>query len=62
MNDEIMIPDSTVLQDIRYIFHYGISETLTDVLGDVEPITEAPCLEPIDNDPTINALLAAANL
>lgn len=62
MNDEIMVPGSTALQEIHHTFHYGMAETATDALGDVEPITEAPCLEPIDDDPTINALLAAKNL
>jgi hypothetical protein len=63
----VMVPDSTMLREIHHVFHYGVAETVTELFPDewdgvTGPINEAPCLEPIDNDPTINALLAAEDL
>ena len=63
----VMVPGSTVLRDVHHAFHFGMGETVSDLFGDdwdgvTGPINEAPCLDPIDNDPTINALLDAANL
>lgn len=63
----IMVPDRTILREIHRTFHYGPGETVLDLFGhewdsEIEPVIETPCLEPIDNDPTINALLAAENL
>lgn len=63
----IMVPDSTMLREVSYAFHYGGADTVSAMFdenwdGVTGPINEAPCLEPIDNDPAINALLAAANL
>ena len=63
----IMVPNSTALRDVYHTFHYAVSETVHELFGDewdgvTGPINEAPCLEPIDNDPTINALLTACNL
>lgn len=63
----IMVPDSTVLRDVHHTFHYAVSDTVSDLFEDgwdgvTGPINEALCLEPIDNDQTINDLLDAANL
>ena len=62
-----MVPDNTALREVHHAFHYGTSDTVSALFGDdwdgvTGPINEAPCLEPIDNDPAINSLLAAANL
>lgn len=63
----VMVPDSTMLREVHHVFHYGAADTVSELFGDewdgvTGPINEAPCLEPIDNDPIINALLTAANL
>ncbi len=63
----VMVPASTVLREVHYAFHYGVADTVGELFGEdwdgvTGPINEAPCLEAIDNDPTINALLTAANL
>ncbi len=63
----IMIPGRTILREVHHTFHYGMGETVTELFGDewdgeTGPINEAPCLEAIDNDPAINALLAVENL
>ncbi len=58
----VPVPDSTVLRDLHSAFGANTGETVTDLFGDTGPLNEAPCLEPIDDDPTINALLAARNL
>lgn len=63
----VMVPASTALKEVHHAFHYGSPDSLSELFGDewdgeTGPISEAPCLEPIDNDPTINALLAAENL
>ncbi len=59
----VMVPDSTVLREIHHTFHYGVAETVIEKFADIGSLRDAaPCLEPIDDDPTINALLAAENL
>jgi hypothetical protein len=63
----VPVPDMTVLRELRTTFHYAGADTVSALFGDdwdgvTGPINEAPCLEPIDNDPTINALLAARDL
>lgn len=58
----VMVPESTALREIYHAFHYGVPETVSDLFGDIGPLNPAPCLEAIDDDPTINALLAAQNL
>lgn len=58
----VMVPDSVVLREFHNAFHYMGPLSVTELFGDIGPLNEAPCLEPIDDDPTINALLAAANL
>ncbi len=58
----VMVPDSVMLRDVHHAFHYGELVTVSELFGDVGPLTGAPCLEAIDDDPTINALLAAANI
>jgi hypothetical protein len=58
----IMIPDSTALQEVHHMFYYHVAETVSELFGDVGPLNIATCLEPIDDDPTINTLLTAANL
>lgn len=63
----VMVPDGTLLREAHHVFHYGVADTVSALFGEewdgvTGPINEAPCLEAIDNDPTINALLAAANL
>lgn len=63
----VMVPDSTMLREVSRAFHYGGADKVSDLFDDdwdgvTGPINEAPCLEPIDNDPAINALLTAANL
>lgn len=65
--NDIMVPGSTVLREVSRAFHYGGADTVSAMFdenwdGVTGPINEAPCLEPIDNDPTINALLTAVNL
>ncbi len=65
--DGVMVPDRTILREIHRTFHYAVGETVIDLFGhdwdcEIEPVIDTPCLEPIDNDPTINALLASANL
>ena len=66
-NSGVMVPDSVVLREVHNAFHYGLSETVAELFGDewdgeTGPINAAPCLEDIDDDPTINSLLAAQNL
>lgn len=63
----VMVPDSTVLREVYHTLHYGVADTVSDLFGDdwdgvTGPLNEAPCLDPIDNDPAINALLDAENL
>lgn len=58
----VMVPDSTVLRDVYHAFHYGVAETVTELFGDTGPLNEASCLEAIDDDPTIETLLAAYGL
>ena len=59
----IMVPGSTMLREIYHVFHYGVIETVIEGFADIGSLRDAaPCLEPIDNDQTINALLAAENL
>lgn len=59
----VMIPDSAVLQKIYHALHSGASETVIERFEDIGSLRDAaPCLEPIDDDPSINALLAAENL
>ncbi len=63
----VMVPDSVLLQEVHHVLHYGVADTVGELFGEewdgvTGPINEAPCLEAIDNDPTINALLTAANL
>ena len=59
--NDIMVPDSTLLRETYHACHFGVAETVTEILGEYGPLNAKPCLEAIDNDPTINALLAAAN-
>ena len=54
-------------RDLRHVLHHSVTDTVSDLFGDdwdgvTGPVNGAPCLEPIDNDPTINDLLAAENL
>ena len=63
----VMVPAGTALQEIYHVFHYGITDTVSELFSDewdgiTEPINKAPCLEPIDDDPIINTLLTAENL
>jgi len=58
----VMVPNGTALRDVYYALHYNEADTVRELFGDVGPLNEAPCLEAIDDDPTINALLAAADL
>ncbi len=59
----VMIPDSMMLREVYHAFHHGISETVIERFEDIGSLRHAaPCLEPIDNDPAINALLTAENL
>ena len=59
----VMTPNSTMLREIYHTFHYGVVETVIEGFADIGSLRDAaPCLEPIDDDPTINALLAAENL
>lgn len=63
----VMVPASTLWREVHHAFHYGVTDTVGELFGEdwdgvTGPINEAPCLEAIDNDPTINALLTAANL
>lgn len=63
----VMVPGSTVLREVHHVFHYGTTETVSELFADewdgvTGPINEALCLEPIDNDPTIEVALAAYGL
>ncbi len=65
--NSVMVPDNTALREFQNVIHYGVTDTVSTLFGDewdgvTDPTNEAPCLEPIDNDPAINALLAARNL
>lgn len=57
-----MVPDSTVLRDMHTAFRHGLAETVTELFGDVGPFEPNPTEEVIDNDPTINAMLAASHV
>ena len=58
-NNGTMVPDSTVLRDLHSAFHHGLAETVTELFGEVGPFEPNPTEETIDDDPSINALLAA---
>ena len=58
----IMVPDNTVLRELYHAFHYGEPVSASKLFDDSDPLDPAPYLEPIDDDPIINALLAAENL
>ena len=61
--NSVMVPDNTALREVHHAFHYGVPETVIEMFADIGSLRDAaPCLEPIDNDPTINALLAARGL
>jgi hypothetical protein len=65
--NDVMVPDSVVLREVYHTFHFGVAETVAELFSDewdgvTGPINAALDLEPIDNDPTINALLATENL
>ena len=50
-------------RDRRGAVHYAMPETTSELIGnDVDPLRPSSCLESMDNDPTIDALLAAENL
>ena len=57
-----MVPDSTVLRDMHSAFHHGLAETVIELFGDVGPFEPNPVEETIDDDPTINAMLAASHV
>ena len=57
-----MVPDSTVLRDMHTAFHHGLAETVIELFGDVGPFETNPTEETIDDDPTINAMLAASHV
>ena len=57
-----MVPDSTVLRDMHSAFHHGLAETVIELFGDVGPFEPNPTEETIDDDPTINAMLAASHV
>lgn len=58
----IMVPDGTTMLDTYHAVHYGTIETVTEILGEYGPIKAKPCLEPIDDDPTIEIVLASYGL
>lgn len=60
--NSVMVPGSTALREVCHAFYYDGPATVGEMFGDIGPLNPAPCLEPIDNDPIINALLAAENL
>lgn len=61
--NDVMHPDSTVLREVHHTYHYGANETVTEKYGEVGPLDlDSHNMEPIDNDKTIDALLAAHNL
>ena len=50
-------------RDRRGAVHYSVPETTSELIGnDVDPLRPSSCLESIDDDPIIDALLAAENL
>ena len=61
-SNEIMVPDTVVAHDMYLACHYGMVETLTEILGEYGPINARPCLEDIDGDPSIEIALAAYGL
>lgn len=61
--NDVMHPDSTVLREMHHTFHYGVNETVIEMYGEIGPLDLDPhIMEPIDNDKTIDALLASHNL
>ncbi len=58
----VMVPDSTTMLDTYHAVHFGAVETVTEILGEYGPINAKPCLEAIDDDPTIEIALAAYGL
>jgi len=60
--NSVMVPDSTALREVYHVFHYGVPQTVSELFGEVGPLDPNLSLEVIDDDPAINALLAAENL
>ncbi len=60
--NEIPVPDMTVLRNLHSVVSCGTAETVSARFGDVGPLDPSVNEEPIDNDPTINALLTACDL
>ncbi len=61
--DDIMVPGSTALREVHREFYSGWPETLDESFADFGLLqTVTPDEEPIDDDPSINALLDAENL
>ena len=67
--NDTMVPHTVVMRDTYFALHYGLVETVTEILGEHELVTpkqsraslasRETCLEPIDDDPTIEIVLAA---
>ena len=57
-----MVPDTVLSRDTYFACHFGTVETVTEILGEYGPVHAKPCLEPIDDDPTIEATLASYGL
>lgn len=57
----VMVPDSTMLRELHHTFHYGKPAAFA-LSGDDGPLDPVTNLEPIDDDPTIETLLAAEEL
>ncbi len=58
----IMVPDTVLSRETYLACHFGTVETVTEILGEYGPTAAKPCLEPIDNDPTIEIVLATYGL
>lgn len=58
----VMVPGTTALREVYRAFHYDEPMAVNELFGGGGPLDSAPCLEAIDNDPTINSLLEAENL
>ncbi len=60
--DGVMIPDSVVLREVHHASYYTEAETRDELFGDAGLLNETSCMEPIDNDPTIEVVLASYGL
>ena len=59
--NDVPVPELTTVRERHHACHYGEGETVSERLGDTV-YDPTPRSEPIDGDPGINKLLAAADL